>query len=85
MHDGQGLFLSLPNPFVATRYHSLVVSRETVPGVLEVCANSEDGEIMGIRHRDLPIVGVQFHPESVMTKAGKKILENFLTMCSVLS
>lgn len=81
-HDAKGLFFELPNPFEATRYHSLVISQETIPSVLEVCATSEDGEIMGVKHHDLPIAGVQFHPESVMTKCGKKILENFLIMCS---
>ena len=84
-HNGNGLFAGLPNPFEATRYHSLVVSGKSVPQTLEVCAHSEDGEIMGIKHRQLPIVGVQFHPESVMTKMGKSIVRNFLDMCGEVS
>ena len=84
-HNGNGLFVGLPNPFEATRYHSLVVSGKSVPQPLEVCAHSEDGEIMGIKHRQLPIVGVQFHPESVMTKMGKSIVRNFLDMCGEVS
>jgi anthranilate synthase/aminodeoxychorismate synthase-like glutamine amidotransferase len=78
-HDGRGVFAGLSNPFVATRYHSLVVLRHTVPPVLEVTAESEDGEIMGLRHRELPVEGVQFHPESILTTEGKDLLRNFLT------
>jgi anthranilate synthase/aminodeoxychorismate synthase-like glutamine amidotransferase len=77
-HDGQGVFRGLPNPFTATRYHSLVVARDSVPDVLEVTAESEDGLVMGLRHRDLPIEGVQFHPESILTEAGHGLLANFL-------
>lgn len=77
-HDGRGLFGGLPNPFVATRYHSLAILRETVPDELEPSAWSEDGEIMGIRHRRYPIEGVQFHPESILTVEGKRLLANFL-------
>jgi anthranilate synthase component 2 len=78
-HDGRDLFQGLSNPFVATRYHSLVIEKTTCPECLEVTATSEDdNEIMGIRHKTLPIWGVQFHPESILTKEGKRILENFL-------
>jgi anthranilate synthase component 2 len=75
-HDGKGLLTGLPNPFVATRYHSLAATE--VPAVLEVTAHSEDGVIQGVRHTDLPIEGVQFHPESIMTDAGKDLLANFV-------
>ena len=77
-HDEQGVFAGLPNPFPATRYHSLIVRRDDLPECLEVTAWTEDGIIMGMRHRDLPIEGVQFHPESIMTDAGKNLLRNFL-------
>jgi anthranilate synthase component 2 len=77
-HDGRGVFAGLPAEFVATRYHSLVVERATLPGALEVTAQSEDGEIMGLRHRALAIEGVQFHPEALLTEHGHKMLENFL-------
>ncbi len=77
-HDGQGLFAGLPNPFVATRYHSLVVRPESVPGELEVTATSSDGVVMGLRHRSLAVEGVQFHPESVLTASGPALLANFL-------
>ena len=77
-HDGTGVMAGLPNPFEATRYHSLVVERETLPDVLEVTAETEDGVIMGLRHKDLPIEGVQFHPESILTSVGKELLTNFL-------
>jgi anthranilate synthase component 2 len=77
-HDGRGVFRELANPFMATRYHSLVILRDTVPEVLEASAWSEDGEIMGLRHRELPIEGVQFHPESILTVEGKRLLGNFL-------
>jgi len=79
-HDGKNLFRGLPNPFVATRYHSLVIKRATLPDCLEVTAESEDGEIMGIRHREYFIEGVQFHPESILTTCGKTMLGNFLEM-----
>ncbi len=78
-HDGLGLFAGLPNPFVATRYHSLVVSPESIPDCLMVTATSSDGVVMGLRHRELPIEGVQFHPESVLTASGPALLANFLT------
>lgn len=78
IHNGQGLFEGLPNPFQATRYHSLVVERSSLPDCLEVDAWVENGEIMGMRHKTLPIWGVQFHPESILTEGGMKLLENFL-------
>jgi anthranilate synthase/aminodeoxychorismate synthase-like glutamine amidotransferase len=77
-HDGEGIFAGLPNPFVATRYHSLVVDPDSVPDALMVTATATDGVIMGLRHRDLPVEGVQFHPESVLTVSGPALLENFL-------
>jgi anthranilate synthase/aminodeoxychorismate synthase-like glutamine amidotransferase len=79
-HNGKGLFAGLENPFEATRYHSLIVKRDTLPDVLEITAETEEGEIMGLRHRELPICGVQFHPESILTGEGKKLLKNFLEM-----
>lgn len=77
-HGGTGVFRDLPSPFVATRYHSLAVEEEIVPEVLEVTAWSDDGTIMGMRHRELPVEGVQFHPESVLTDEGPRLLANFL-------
>ena len=77
-HDGEGLFAGLPNPFVATRYHSLVVRPESVPAELEVTARSPDGVVMGLRHRTMAVEGVQFHPESVLTASGPALLDNFL-------
>jgi len=77
-HDGRGVFAGLSNPFVATRYHSLVVLPDTVPADLEVTARAEDGEVMGLRHRRYPVEGVQFHPESILTVEGKRLLANFL-------
>ena len=79
-HNGEGVFAGLPNPFEATRYHSLIVERETLPEVLLVTADTAEQEIMGLRHRDFPIHGVQFHPESILTQAGKAVLKNFLTL-----
>jgi anthranilate synthase component 2 len=79
-HDGKGVYRGLPNPFPATRYHSLAVRRDSVPPCLEVTAWTESGLVMGIRHRDLPVEGVQFHPESIMTPAGKSLLRNFLEL-----
>lgn len=79
-HDGQTIFKSLPNPFEATRYHSLIVKRETLPLVLKISAETREGEIMGLRHAHYPIEGVQFHPESILTKAGMDLLRNFLRL-----
>ena len=79
-HDGRELFAGLPNPFNATRYHSLVVERGSLPSCLEVTAWVEEGEIMGLRHTELPLWGVQFHPESILTEGGMDILRNFLEM-----
>ena len=79
-HDGKGLFAGLPNPFEATRYHSLVVERKSLPDCLEMTAWVEEGAIMGLRHRDMAVFGVQFHPESILTACGKDILRNFLEM-----
>jgi anthranilate synthase/aminodeoxychorismate synthase-like glutamine amidotransferase len=78
MHEGDGVFAGLPNPFEATRYHSLIVRRETLPPELEITAETAAREIMGLRHRRFPVQGVQFHPESIMTEAGKRLLANFL-------
>ena len=78
-HDGRGVFAGLPSPFEATRYHSLVVRRAGLPACLEISAESEDGLIMGLRHHTLPVEGVQFHPESILTASGKALLGNFLT------
>ena len=79
-HNGAGVFTDLPNPFDATRYHSLIVRRETLPATLEVTADTADGEVMGLRHREFPIHGVQFHPESVLTAEGMALLRNFLAL-----
>jgi len=81
-HTGVDLFRGLKNPFEATRYHSLVIEKETCPECLEVIAwsDDEDAEIMGVRHRSLPVWGVQFHPESILTIDGKRLLENFLAL-----
>ena len=81
-HDADGVFGQLPNPFEATRYHSLVVERETLPGCLEITAETDDGVIMGLSHRDLPVHGVQFHPESIASQNGHSLLGNFLAMAS---
>ena len=78
-HTGDGVFRSLPSPLQATRYHSLVIERDTLPECLEVTAWSDDGEIMGVRHKSLPVEGVQFHPESILTEHGHELLRNFLT------
>ncbi len=77
-HNEKNLFSSLPNPFPATRYHSLIVERETLPDCLEITAWTAEGEIMGLRHRELPVWGVQFHPESILTPHGKELLKNFV-------
>jgi anthranilate synthase/aminodeoxychorismate synthase-like glutamine amidotransferase len=80
LHNGKDLFRGLPNPFVATRYHSLIVRRETMPACLEITAETAEGEIMGLRHKELPLWGVQFHPESILTTHGKELLSNFLRL-----
>lgn len=77
-HDGKMIFADIPNPFTATRYHSLIVKKETLPECLEVTSWTEEGEIMALRHKTLPIEGVQFHPESIMTSHGKELLQNFI-------
>ena len=82
-HDGKGLFEGLPDPFTATRYHSLAVDRDTLPGELEVTAWTDDGEIMGFQHRTRPVYGVQFHPESIATEGGHQLLANFLDLAGV--
>ncbi len=79
-HDGKSIFAGLPNPFEATRYHSLIIKRETLPSVLEVTAWTDDGIIMGVRHKEHKLEGVQFHPESILTNAGKDLLRNFLKL-----
>jgi anthranilate synthase/aminodeoxychorismate synthase-like glutamine amidotransferase len=80
LHDDEGLFVGLPSPFDATRYHSLIIDPPTVPDSLIVNARTAEGEIMGVRHREYPIHGVQFHPESILTRHGKELLKNFLTI-----
>ena len=83
IHDGKGVFTGLPNPFDAMRYHSLVVDQKTLPDCLEITARTDQDELMGIRHRELPIEGVQFHPESIMTPDGVDLLKNFLDVSYV--
>ncbi len=80
IHHDEGVFAGLENPFEATRYHSLIVKRDTIPDFLEITAETAEGEVMGLKHRDHHLYGVQFHPESILTKEGKKILKNFLEM-----
>jgi len=82
-HQNVGVFAGLPNPFTATRYHSLVIEPESIPDCIEVTASTEDGEIMGVRHRTLPVEGVQFHPESILTEHGHDLLANFLRICGI--
>jgi len=84
-HDGKTIFRDLPRPFEATRYHSLVIRRETLPDCLEMSAETDDGVIMGVRHRELLVEGVQFHPESILTYEGKKLLANFLSHSALLA
>jgi para-aminobenzoate synthetase component 2 len=78
-HDGKTIFANMPNPFMATRYHSLIVKKETLPDCFEISAWTKEGEIMAIRHKELPIEGVQFHPESIMTENGKQLLKDFVS------
>jgi anthranilate synthase/aminodeoxychorismate synthase-like glutamine amidotransferase len=80
LHTGENVFTGLPSPFEATRYHSLIVKRETLPACIKITAETAEGEIMGLAHRDLPVYGVQFHPESILTQHGKQMLKNFLEM-----
>lgn len=80
LNDGRTIFKGLPSPFPAGRYHSLIVERESLPDCLEVSAETEEGEIMGLRHRTLPVEGIQFHPESILTPGGKRIIRNFLQL-----
>ena len=80
LNDGRTIFQGLPSPFPAGRYHSLIVERESLPDCLEVSAETEEGEIMGLRHRTLPVEGIQFHPESILTPGGKRIIRNFLQL-----
>ena len=82
-HDGRGIFAGLPQPLTATRYHSLAVERASVPAELEVSAWADDGTVMGLRHREMPVDGVQFHPEAVLTDAGHRLLANWLTSCGL--
>ncbi|MDH7568525.1 MAG: aminodeoxychorismate/anthranilate synthase component II [Armatimonadota bacterium] len=79
-HDGRGVFAGLPTPFRATRYHSLVIRRQSMPQCLEISAETEEGEVMGVRHRHYPVEGVQFHPESILTENGKELLRNFCAL-----
>jgi anthranilate synthase/aminodeoxychorismate synthase-like glutamine amidotransferase len=80
INDGRTIFQGLPNPFVAGRYHSLILDRASLPGCLEISAETKEGEIMGVRHKEYPIEGIQFHPESILTPNGKRLLKNFLAM-----
>ena len=80
LHDGKGVFSGLPSPFEATRYHSLIVRHDSVPEVLEITAETAENEIMGLRHKQYPVHGVQFHPESILTPEGKQLLKNFLNL-----
>lgn len=80
-HDGQGVYEGLPNPFVATRYHSLIIEPDSIPDDFEITAYADDGVVMGVRHKTMPIEGVQFHPESILTTSGKDLLANFLQSC----
>jgi anthranilate synthase/aminodeoxychorismate synthase-like glutamine amidotransferase len=84
LHDGRGVFKGLPNPFTAVRYHSLAIKKETLPDFLVISARTENGIIMGVRHEKFPIEGVQFHPESYLTKNGKDLLKNFLKMTALV-
>jgi anthranilate synthase/aminodeoxychorismate synthase-like glutamine amidotransferase len=81
-HDGKGVYASLPRPFIATRYHSLIVERDSCPDCLTISAQTDDKLIMGLRHKDYPIEGIQFHPESILTEVGKNLLRNFVESCS---
>jgi anthranilate synthase component 2 len=80
-HDGTGVYEGLPNPFIATRYHSLIIEPDSIPDDFEVTAHADDGVVMGVRHKNMPIEGVQFHPESILTTSGRDLLANFLRSC----
>jgi anthranilate synthase/aminodeoxychorismate synthase-like glutamine amidotransferase len=84
-NDGKAIYRKISSPFKAMRYHSLAVNRKTLPGIFDISSESDDGEIMGIRHREHPTEGVQFHPESIMTTVGKRLLRNFLTQTIIQS
>lgn len=84
-HDGRGVYAGLPNPFIATRYHSLIIDPDTIPAEFTVTATADDGVVMGVRHRERPIEGVQFHPESILTTAGDALLANFLRVCGAIT
>ncbi len=84
-HDGRTIFAGLPNPFPAVRYHSLIIERKSIPDCLEISAETQEGEIMGVRHKNYAVEGVQFHPESIMTGAGKELLRNFLHISGALA
>jgi anthranilate synthase/aminodeoxychorismate synthase-like glutamine amidotransferase len=81
-HNNEGVFVGLPNPLSATRYHSLIIERETLPEVLSITATTDDGMIMGVRHNSLDVEGVQFHPESILTTCGHDLLRNFVARCA---
>jgi anthranilate synthase/aminodeoxychorismate synthase-like glutamine amidotransferase len=81
-HNSEGVFVGLPNPLAATRYHSLIIERETLPEVLSITASTDDGMIMGVRHKSLDVEGVQFHPESILTTCGHDLLRNFVARCT---
>jgi anthranilate synthase/aminodeoxychorismate synthase-like glutamine amidotransferase len=85
LNDGQTIYRGLPNPLTACRYHSLILRRDSLPDCLTVTAETAEGEVMGIRHREYPVEGVQFHPESILTTNGKRLIKNFLTACAGLS
>jgi len=85
LNDGQTIYQGLPNPLTACRYHSLILQRDSLPDCLMVTAETAEGEVMGIRHREYPVEGVQFHPESILTTNGKRIIKNFLAMCAGIS
>ncbi|MBD3343534.1 MAG: anthranilate/aminodeoxychorismate synthase component II [Chitinivibrionales bacterium] len=78
LHNGKGIYTDIPNPFIATRYHSLIVERESLPDCLDITSETEDKIIMGLRHKEYPVEGIQFHPESILTEPGKSLLKNFL-------
>lgn len=84
IHDGQGIYQDVPNPFIATRYHSLIIDPDTLPEEFEITAHSEDGIIQGIRHKEYPLEGVQYHPESILTVVGNDLLRNFLETCGAV-